>query len=124
MATITKPTAPGWQSVKAHYQRAKARNVSPFTFQAQTYIHQGERWVFELTLPPLRTTATALSWMAFLRDLAKGDNTFSLAVANYVPSDVTSPMTVRLADAGNAVSWDIDTAKFFGFSFTVEQVIS
>lgn len=124
MATLTKPSAPGWQSVKAHYQRAKARNVSPFTFQAQTYIHPGERWVFELTLPPLRTTATALSWMAFLRDLAKNNDTFELVVTNYVPTGVSSPMTVRLADAGNAVSWGINTAKFYGFSFTVEQVIS
>ena len=124
MATLTKPAAPGWATVRARYQRAKARSVSPFTFQSQTYLHAGERWVFELSLPPLRTTATALAWMAFLRDLAKNNDTFQLVVTNYVPTGVSSPMTVRLAGDGNEASWDIGTAKTFGFSFTVEQVIS
>lgn len=124
MATITKPASPGWRSIRARYVKAKARNVSPFTFQSQTYVHSGERWEFDLIIPPVKTTATALAWMAFLRDLAKADNTFSLVVTNYVPSDVASPMTVRLAGAGNEVAWDVDTAKLYGFAFTVEQVIS
>lgn len=110
--------------MRARYVKAKSRSVSPFTYQTQTYIHPGERWEFDLVCAPLRTTAAALTCMAFLRDLAKGDNTFTLAVSGYVPSDVTSPMTVRLAGNGNEVSWDIDTVKTYGFSMTVEQVIS
>lgn len=124
MSLLTKPTSLHWKTVRARFVKAKARSVSPFTYQSQTYIHAGERWEFDITCAPLKTTADALACMAFLRDLAKGDNTFSLAVTGYVPSDVTSPMTVRLSGNGNEASWDIDTAKIYGFSLTVEQVIS
>lgn len=124
MANLTKPTSLHWKTVRPRYVKVKARSTSPFTFQSQTYIHPGERWEFDLVCAPLKTTTDALACMAFLRDLAKGDDTFSLDVTGYVPSDVTSPMTVRLAGNGNEASWDIDTAKIYGFSLTVEQVIS
>jgi len=121
MATLTKPSAPGWRSVKPKFTKAKARNTSPFTFQSQTYLHAGSKWTFDLELPSM-STAQALTWMTFLRNLCANDDTFALAVTNYVPADVSSPMTVRLV--GNEINWDIDCAKRFGISFTVEQVIT
>jgi len=123
MATLTKPTAPGWRSVTARFVKAKARSVSPFTFQEQTYLWAGERWAFDLELPSM-SASRAADWLTFLHQLAKSNDTFSLSVTGYVPTGVTSPMTVRLAGAGNECSWSIDTAKRFGLSFSVEQVIT
>lgn len=97
--------------------------MSPFTFQVQEYLWSGERWSFDLSLPSM-TTAQAGTWMTFLHQLAKSGDTFELAVTGYVPSGVTSPMTVHLAGNGNECSWDIDMIKRFGISFSVEQVIT
>lgn len=123
MATLTKPSTPGWRSVAPRFRKVKARNVSPFTLQAQTYLYPGEQWSFDLSLPSM-STAQAGAWMTFLHQMAKSNDTFELVVTGYVPAGVTSPMTVRLAGNGNECNWDINTAKRFGLSFTVEQVIS
>lgn len=123
MATLTKPSSPGWRSVTPHFIKAKSRHVSPFTFQSQTILHDGERWSFDLELPSMSATQAA-TWLTFLHDLAKSNDTFPLVVTGYVPTGVSSPMTVRLAGQGNECSWTVDTAKRYGLSFSVEQVIS
>lgn len=120
MATITKPAAPGWKGVSARYRKVKSRFPNPFTLQTQTQIWSGEQWVFDLTLPPM-SQATAAAWMAFLHELARDNDNFSLVCANYVPAGVTSPRLVRLV--GNEAAWDINDAMMFGISFTVEDDI-
>lgn len=124
MATLTKPPSPGWRSVTPLYRRAKAVVESPFTYQKQVHLHPGEQWKFSLELPPIKDATVAQSWIAFLHSLAKNDDTFSLAVAGYVPSSISSPMTVRLADSGNEATWTVGNARVFGLSFTVEQVVA
>lgn len=123
MATLTKPASPGWRSVTPHFKKVKARNTSPFTLQSQTYLYAGEQWSFDLSLPSM-STAQAGAWLTFLHQLAKSNDTFELVVTGYVPTGVTSPMTVELAGNGSECSWDIDVAKRFGLSFTVQQKIT
>ncbi len=124
MATLTKPSTPGWKSVRVAYRKAKGSSQSPFTFHRQVYLHPGEIFSFALELPPIKDQTVAAAWITFLRNLAKNDDTFKLVTTGYVPSGVPSPMTVRLAESGNEASWDVGTAKVFGISFTVEQVIT
>lgn len=118
MAEITKPSSPGWQRVSAQYRKAKSRHVSPFSLTSQTYVWSGSLWTFTFHLPPMKT-AQAADWLAFLKDLVDGDNYFSCNVSLYVPSGVTSPMNLRLAD--NVIDWDVDRAKLFGITFTAEE---
>lgn len=119
MALISKPSSPGWRSVRVTYEKAKKRNVSQFTFQAQTYIEQGERWLFEFTLPNMNTTQAG-AWWTFLHSLAKNDDTFSCNVSAYVPSGAPGTMTLRLAGQGNQASWDLDEIKRGGITFIAE----
>lgn len=119
MATLTKPSAPGWQRVVAHYHKVKSRHESPFSLLAQTQIFSGEKWQFDLTLPPL-TEAQAGAWLTFVYGLAKADDNFSFVCTDYVPSAVSSPMSVRLI--GGDCSWDINEMMFYGMAFSVEEV--
>ena len=118
MATISKPSSPGWRSVIPHYHKVKSRFVSPFSLESQTQVFAGEQWSFDLELPPMKI-ADAADWLTFLHELARDDDNFSLVITNYVPSAVSSPMLVRLI--GGDVQWDINEIKFYGLSFAVEE---
>lgn len=118
MATIVKPSTPGWARVIPHYSKVSARYKSPFSLQGQTQLFSGEQWTFDLFLPPL-TEAQSADWLDFLHELARDNDSFSLAITNYVPSAVSSPMLVRLIDT--TVSWNIDVMKFYGINFSVEE---
>jgi hypothetical protein len=118
MATL--PTSPGWRAVSAKYQRAQARTVSPFTYQAQTQLWSGERWEFEFQLPPMKTAAAG-AWLTFLHTLAKNAETFSCDVSRYVPTGVSGTMTLRLTD-GQA-GWNLSQARMFGITFKAEQAL-
>lgn len=120
MATISKPSTPGWQRVIARYHKVKSRYVSPYSLQAQTQLFSGDQWSFDLFLPPL-TLSQAGAWKSFLHELARDNDNFSFVCANYVPAGVSSPMLVRLT--GSDVSWDIDEMMFFGLNFSVEADI-
>lgn len=118
MATIVKPSSPGWQRVVPRYRKVKSRHVSPFSLQAQTQIWDGAAWQFDLYLPPMTATEAA-DWLTFVYNLARNNDNFSLVVTGYVPAAVSSPMLVRLI--GSQVSWDISEIKRYGLSFSVEE---
>lgn len=120
MATITKPSSPGWSRVVSHYHKVTARYQSPFTLQAQTQLYSGEQWSFDLSLPSMNATDAA-AWLTFLHELARDNDNFSLVVTGYVPSGVSSPMLVRLILP--TVTWDIDETMRYGITFSVEQDI-
>jgi hypothetical protein len=120
MAAITKPSAPGWQSVTPRYHKVKPRNVSPFSGVSQTYVWAGENWTFTFALPPIKNPTTAQSWITFLYDLARDDNYFVCDVSAYVPSSVTGASTKHLRLTSPDASWDINTAKLFGITFEAE----
>lgn len=120
MATLTKPSSPGWQRVVPHYRKVKSRHTSPFSLQAQTQLFSGDSWSFDLYLPPMTATEAA-DWLTFVYTLAKNNDNFNLVVTGYVPTAISSPMAVRLI--GSNVSWDISEIKRYGLSFSVEQDI-
>lgn len=67
----------GFQSMTMRLRSATAISTSPFTFDQQTYEHQGVRWEAEVTLPPLKRSEAkaAEAFFAQLRGQAK---TFSM----------------------------------------------
>jgi len=119
MSLITTPTGLHFSSVSASYEKVRARSVSPFTKETQTYIWPGSLYSFTFTVPPVKDQTAARAIVKFLRDLANGDNWFSWDVSRYVPTDEGSPMLLCLSDP--TFSWSIDVAMFFGISFKVEQ---
>jgi hypothetical protein len=116
MASI--PSSPGFRSVRTTFEKAQMRTISPFTFQAQTQLWSGSRWVFEISLPPMKASE-ASNWITFLHTLANTADTFSKDMSAYIPSGVTGTMTLRLTEG--QTSWDVDDAKTFGITFKVEQ---
>jgi hypothetical protein len=67
----------GFQKMTMRLRSATAISTSPFTFDQQTYEHQGVRWEAEITLPPLKRSEAkaAEAFFAQLRGQAK---TFTL----------------------------------------------
>jgi len=66
----------GIQNIQMRLKRAVAVSESPFSYDTQTYIHQGARWECEVTLPPL-TYAEARSVEAFIVGLKGQSGTFT-----------------------------------------------
>jgi len=67
----------GIQSMTMRLRSATAISQSPFTFDQQTYQHQGVRWEAEVTLPPMKR-ADAKQLEAFFASLRGQANTFTL----------------------------------------------
>lgn len=72
------PTTVGIQSMTMRLRSAVAVSESPFSYDQQTYQHQGVRWEAEITLPPM-TRAQAKEYEAFFASLRGMANTFTLA---------------------------------------------
>jgi len=66
----------GIQNIQMRLKRAVAVSESPFSYDTQTYVHQGARWECEVTLPPL-TYAEARSVQAFIIGLKGQSGTFT-----------------------------------------------
>ena len=67
----------GIQSMTMRLRSATSISQSPFTFDQQTYQHQGVRWEAEVTLPPLKRS-DAKQVEAFFAALRGQANTFTL----------------------------------------------
>jgi hypothetical protein len=85
---------------------------------SQAFVWPGERWSFTFTLPPIKNTAIAKAWCAFLYDLARAGNYFVCDVSRYVPASAAQSMNLRLTSPN--ASWSVDTAKIYGFTFECE----
>jgi len=66
----------GIQNIEMRLKRAVAVSESPFTYDVQTFLHQGARWEAEITLPPL-TYEEARSVEAFIIGLKGQSGTFT-----------------------------------------------
>jgi hypothetical protein len=66
----------GIQNIQMRLKRAVAVSESPFSYDTQTYVHQGARWECEVTLPPL-SYAEARSVEAFIIGLKGQSGTFT-----------------------------------------------
>ncbi len=65
-------------SITARTSIVKAQ--SPFTFQPQVQVNQGQAWMIEVSLPPLKR-AEAEQVLAFLLAMNNGEGTFTLGHA-------------------------------------------
>lgn len=76
MADFTFPDI-GFTSMTMRLVSATAISTSPFTFDQQTYEHQGVRWEAEVKLPPLKRSE-AKQMEAFFAQLRGQAKTFSM----------------------------------------------
>ena len=67
----------GIQSMTMRLRSATSVSTSPFTFDQQTYQHQGVRWEAEVSLPPM-SRADAKQVEAFFASLRGQGQTFTL----------------------------------------------
>lgn len=72
---ISLPTTPGVRKVKMDTDSAVAISESPFTYEQQTYKHQGQRWKATITLPVMRRPE-AEAWIAVMTSLNGREGTF------------------------------------------------
>lgn len=69
--TISFPLSlpsPGPREVRWGTRSQVGMSVSPFTFSQQTYVHQGDMWLCDVSLPPM-VRADAEEWLAFFLSL-------------------------------------------------------
>lgn len=74
---LSMPAAPGFKFARFAPRSVVAGSASPFTGQQQVYVHQGQWWMVELELPPMRR-AVADYWVSFLLSLNGREGTFLL----------------------------------------------
>ena len=85
MSALAFPSV-GIQNITMRLRRAVAISESPFTFDTQTYVHQGARWEAEITLPPL-SYSEARSVEAFLVALKGQSGTFTFGHPLHTSAD-------------------------------------
>jgi hypothetical protein len=80
---LTVPVKPGVQSIRWKNQTAVARSRSPFTFQSQVQVFQGQAWAADITLPKLRNRDHVAEWAAFFLSLNGTEGNFLLGPKDY-----------------------------------------
>lgn len=79
---VSTPTSVGIASIEFRAINAVAYSSSPFTFQSQVHVYQGQAWSVDVTIPPVRKDL-AEQWVAFLLSLRGRFGTFLLGDPNY-----------------------------------------
>ena len=105
---LAYPTTPKFKRLVMKAITVAGQSISPFTLQQQTYLHQGEAWAAEVTLP-LMARAEAEAWIAWGLALRGKYGTFGLSD----PSGAT-PRGSALGNPGSVdgaaqLGLDIDT---------------
>lgn len=77
---LTPPAALKVAKITITAKTSIAKAQSPFTFQPQVQVNQGQCWLLEVTLPPLKR-AEADQVIAFLLASNNGEGTFTLGNA-------------------------------------------
>jgi len=75
---LEMPTTPSPRRLSFRSVSAVARSESPFTFQGQTQVFAGKRWLAEATFPPIAGRDAAEPWNAFFLALNGQEGTFLL----------------------------------------------
>jgi hypothetical protein len=79
---LSTPTSIGIAQIEFRAVNAVAYSQSPFTFQGQAHVYQGQAWQVDISLPPVRKDL-AEDWVAFLLSLRGQYGTFLLGDPNY-----------------------------------------
>jgi hypothetical protein len=77
MANYTLPTNIGFARFNLTRASRNAVSESPFTFSQQVLTYPGQRWVADVTLPPLDRVQLDV-WRAFFAKLNGRENTFNM----------------------------------------------
>lgn len=72
---IALPTSPNWRTSKFGPQAAVGVSESEFTFEQQVYVHQGQRWKLQATMPSM-ARYQAEAWLAAFTSLNGRQGTF------------------------------------------------
>jgi len=73
---LTPPASPAPRDLTLRPQSAVGQAISPFTFQGQVQVHQGQRWLLSFALPPLVGRSAFAPWGGFLTALNGMEGTF------------------------------------------------
>ena len=114
MADFTFPNV-GFQSMTMRLVSATAISTSPFTFDQQTYEHQGVRWEAEVKLPPLKRS-DAKQMEAFFAQLRGQAKTFSMGNPLHNVAGATGSITSGAQGATNVtgtVSSHVEVGDYF-----------
>ena len=77
MASLNHPTSPGIKRMTMQMRVSAGQTRSPFTFQRQVQMNQGQMWMASFDLPPMERDE-AEEWLAFLTKLNGRAGTFLL----------------------------------------------
>lgn len=72
---LTAPTVKNPRDIVIRARSTVGMTASPFSHEQQTYVHQGESWELDVSLPPMKR-ANAAAWHAFLTALNGREGTF------------------------------------------------
>lgn len=79
---LSIPTTIGIESIEITAMNSSVLSQSPFSFAQQTLDYGGERWMVNVTIPPLRRDTMA-AWKAFLVSLRGQQGTFLIGDPDY-----------------------------------------
>jgi hypothetical protein len=74
---------------------------SPFTFERQTYVHQGQMWAATINLPPMRRDRAEM-WVGFVLGLNGVEGTFLMGPPAYPRARGVATGTPLVMGAGQA----------------------
>lgn len=96
-------TIPSELKVRSHYlrkQHAVGVSESPFDYQQQVFVHDGERYLLDLTFAPV-ADADAAAVITFYQNIQGMEGTFSINISGYDKSvSGDTSITFRLAKGG------------------------
>lgn len=77
---LSVPSTPGFSGITLTPKASVGESRSPFTFEGQYYVNQGQIWQGSLNLPTMQRPE-AEAWIAFLLSLNGKEGTFLMGIA-------------------------------------------
>jgi hypothetical protein len=107
---LTAPVATrGPRGIRVRPRAVVGMSESPFTREQQVYAHQGETWLLEVDLPPMKR-ANAEEWVGFLLALNGREGTFLMGeTVNTSPRGTWSggsPLVAGASQTGKVLNID------------------
>lgn len=111
---LTAPTVRSPRNVRIGRISTVGLQMSPFTKEQTTYVHQGEMWKMDVSLPPMSRTL-AEAWVGFLLALNGPEGTFLMGQPGYTTARGTwsanSPLVNGASQTGKSLAVDGLTAS-------------
>lgn len=110
-----------YSKVRGGYVRAQGMITSPYSMQTSVQDWGGKAKRVEIIIPPVQGSEASV-WTQFLDDLNGMAETFILDVTDVYPHDAGASSVPFRLESPN-ISWDVEEAMRFGFSFTAIEVV-